>query len=261
MRNGTKVVVLLLSAGIVALSVFGVGQSAGEVSWGLGAAEGVFFCAGIAVALAVATGRARSYWLSLPLVVAVTLAQPFGARVDPVAATTAIAGADRDPGRVESIDVLGLPLARFRLESAEKAPAWGESGYPTRELKVRSWIPPLLLINATPVVDMCGVVTNSCWKPDDRVPHGSGGVALFEQDGRWHVRTTSTGDSALTGRPVVREWRLSYGVVSWTGTAYWALLAVALMALALRARRRVEVAAITGPTATARASRDSPRRA
>jgi len=234
----TRVGAALVLLGLILLSVLVVGRDGGEASWTLGAVEAVVACVGLALTLAVASGRTGGYWLIFSLVVAATVAQPFGVVAEPAPPTAPSREAGEDPGRVESIGVLGVPLARFRLESADKPPAYAESGYPTHELKARSWIVPLLLVNATPIVDMCGVVTDPCWEPDsaEGTSSDSNSVALFERAGRWHVRTTSVGDDPSTGRPVVREWRLSYGVASWTGVAYWALLVLALPVAALRRR-------------------------
>jgi hypothetical protein len=162
------------------------------------------------VALAVALGASGSAPLirvaiPLGLVTALTVAQPFGVRADPIPAPSD-AGAPGG-GRVHS-----APPLRFRLyETSISRLGLGECCPPQDTLRVRSWLlVPGLLTNSNDITDLHGDGVPSSWK-------------LEQQDGDWVVRANSP-----SGRPDL-AWRLEPGVVSASGVAFWLAFAAALV--------------------------------
>ena len=176
------------------------------------------------------TGR-RSWTLAIPLVLAATVVQPFGVRASRVTDRAPSGAEMRSASDTQRMEVAGTPLVAFRMYARHRIPAT-EGGNPTHDLRTRSWTPPLLFADAGTVSPMCGSTSNICWQPPSEPwrPGGRSAVVLFQRDGDWFVRgTTSDSSSSQT-------WRLTWTVVSPVGAGFWVLLAVSVV-LGLRARR------------------------
>jgi hypothetical protein len=171
--------------------------------------------------------------IALTVVTALTVAQPLGVRAEPTAASAPY-GRSLDPAGTHSVEILGVPLVKFALyrrERFEPLAAIGECCSPTHTLRVRSWVVPGLLTNATEVVQLCGDLP--CWDPGEQPRAGS--LRLRQRSGRWHV--------TLGGEPLgppAQQWRLGVGVASPWGACFWALATIGIVAV-LRRRRRARL--------------------
>ena len=150
----------------------------------------------------------------LALLTALTVAQPFGIRAEPVPAPSETALPGRERAR-------SAPPLRFRLhENPIYHLGLGECCPPQDTLRVRSWVlVPGLLTNGSDVTDLHG----------DGVPRS---WSLRRAEGDWLVRAGSP-----SPRPDL-AWRLEPGVVSASGVAFWLAVAAALVLLAARRRPR-----------------------
>jgi hypothetical protein len=173
-------------------------------------------------------GPALVAWtaLALGLVVALTVAQPFGvvaqaesaapsppaqARVAPTAAQESLAG----------------PL-RFRLvRSPTVYGGGGDSSDPPEDLRVESSVAGWFVRNRAYVTGLCGVVFNPC-------PRSHRDIWIGRQDHSWVLWIK--GDPHSPRYPAAFQWRLKFGVASLSGLAYW-LLYFALALLVLIHRR------------------------
>jgi hypothetical protein len=166
--------------------------------------------------------------LIVPIVTALTVAQPFGIRTEPASPDFADA-LPAVKASEQQIEIAGVPLIAFQVSRRKRIQFGGESGQPTHDLRVRSWVRPGLLTSATSVVGMCGLVSDPCWTPADS-PSETGqdrGVTLAKSSSGWILRTSARDSS---GRPLIRAWRLSWGVVSPLGALYWLILIVTVTA-------------------------------
>jgi hypothetical protein len=170
------------------------------------------------VALAVALGASGHPLLirlafPVALITALTVAQPFGVRAEPVSANAGAAV----PGR-ES--VRSAPPLRFRLyENPIFHLGLGECCPPQDTLRVRSWVlVPGLLTNAGDVTDLHGDGVPSSW-------------TLQRHGEEWVVRANSP-----SPRPDL-AWRLEPGVVSGSGVAFWLAFAAAAVFRSVVRRR------------------------
>jgi hypothetical protein len=159
----------------------------------------------------------------VPIATALTVAQPFGIRAEPITPPEIAGLRPVDPTTTHSMEVAGISVVRFRLGRRERI-GWGEGGDPTHDLRVRSWVPPALLVDASSITDLCGVVTEPCWAPDAAsAPGDARGVSLVSDRGDWLVIATAA--QAVTGEAPRQAWRLSWGVVSPAGVVFWLLIA------------------------------------
>lgn len=64
-----------------------------------------------------------------------------------------------------SIRVLGVPLFGFAPYTRDIFYVESETGDATQWLKVRSWLWPGLLTNASKIIRLCGPTSEPCWTP------------------------------------------------------------------------------------------------
>jgi hypothetical protein len=168
--------------------------------------------------------------LPLTLITALTVAQPLGVkaeRVDHPPVADLHGAPAYDPARTESVDVLGAPLLHFRLyrrKTHDLVAGLGECCPATHLLRIRSWVPPGLLTNGTEVDEICG--DGPCWDPNVRVERNN--LKLIWIDGSWYATLRSRGQSVA--------WRLSAGLTSRSGLAYWLVAGVGIFGLIWRRR-------------------------
>ncbi len=171
------------------------------------------------VALAVAlgaSGHPALMRLAFPvaLLTAVTVAQPFGVRAEPIPASSGPAVPSRE--RVHSDPPLSFRLYEHPISHL----GLGECCPPQDTLRVRSWVlVPGLLTNAGDVTDLHGDGVPSSW-------------ALQRAGDGWVVRANSP-----SPRPDL-AWRLEPGVVSGSGVAFWLAFAAAVVFRLVAVRRR-----------------------
>jgi hypothetical protein len=190
--------------------------------------------AGIVFALArLADPRPRLRLLAVPLTLlaALTVAQPFGVRADPVYAARQqpwTGGEPADPTGTHTEKLLDLSILRFRLYRRDRfdpAAGLGECCPPTHDLRIRSWIPPGLMTNGTQVFGLCG--DSPCWDPED--PSTRGTVRLVRNGDTWYA--------IVERRGLSYAWRLSGGVTSRPGVLYWLFAALGIGSLVYRRAR------------------------
>jgi hypothetical protein len=149
--------------------------------------------------------------------VGLTLAQPFGVRATSVRVAAVEPGMEqRAPDQVHSMDVLGIPLVAFRPTTGKVYRVAGEIGDPDTWVKVRSWIWPALLTNATKVTER----------------HGRGdreSVQLWQTKSGWRLQVSDPQAASPT-----KSYRLSFGVVSETGAVYWFVWPLLAVVVAIR---------------------------
>jgi len=182
------------------------------------------------------------------IVVGATLAQPFGVRATPLERQQFYEPGMRrvDAQAVHSIDVLGVPIVGFRPYTRPIFYINGESGYPTHWLKVRTWVWPVLLTNATKLVRLCGVISDPCWKPTGEQGYGrSEDLQLWRtREGEWRYRVLTIADSAPPGGPppptqeTFYAYRLTLGLASPAGLIYWLIVLGLSLAPRLSASQR-----------------------
>jgi hypothetical protein len=203
----------------------------------LGFAE--FFLVGLGLIwLCIAAGRARRRSLLRATVpaalLAVTVAQPFGVVARKTSPPTAAPAVDH-PTHVHIVHAAGIPIAPFRLYPREDLLAGWAENTTSSTLRARSWLWLPVLTNSTRVAGMCDNSTlRPCWGGtyDDRL------VMLRKGRSYWVMFATRNGE---TGPYHLNEelgvWKLSFGVASPAGLAYWAV-AGALSLLGWRRLRR-----------------------
>jgi hypothetical protein len=176
-------------------------------------------------------GTRRAIWAAaLALVVALTVAQPFGVEAVPMSRAEFEAG---DPQRatadaVHGIDVLGIPLFGFRPYTRERFCVECDTG-PGSYIRTRSWLWPMLLTNANTIAGNCGREIRPCWEPGDT--RNQGDLALFNADGEWRYELSSGGNPVNPFPGTSPYLRLRIGIVSIAGLIYWALVAVGIALL------------------------------
>jgi hypothetical protein len=216
----------------------------------LGYAEVVLVGASLAylVVAALRGGRGRSVRaLVLAGVVAVTVAQPFGVRAVPITARQ-FAAAEPTPHAqaTHSIDVLGLPLFGFVPYTRDIVSVQGETGDPTQWLKVRSWLWPGLLTNASKITRLCGPTSQLCWTPEDSAVGAgrSSNLHLARAGDQWLYRVlTRNGSPAPYGGTNGGTYRVAVGIASFSGLTYWLVVGVLGAGVLIRRRRWVTVRA------------------
>jgi hypothetical protein len=194
-------------------------------------------------------GRGRAIRAAvLAIFLALTVAQPFGVKGVPITPAEYRAGDPQpaDAEAVHSVDLLGIPLFGFRPYTREIFYVNGESGYPTSWLKLRSWLWPGLLTNATKLEKLCGATFDPCWVPADQVQYGrdrSENLQLVNADGQWRYRIlTFDGTPTDQVSDYRGYYRLAVGFVSTAGAIYWVLVACLLIAIFGRLRQGAQEA-------------------
>ncbi len=166
----------------------------------------------------------------LALVVALTVAQPF----DVIASKEeAPPQPPKDAERGESVHVarvLGIRVLPFRLYNRDKF--WPGENTPTETIRARAgfWLP--VLTNASEIAETCSTdVQTPCWNP-----RSGQNLVVFRDGGKqWATIDNPPGSGpGPASIPDSFTWKLSAGIASPAGLAYWALAAVLL----ITARRR-----------------------
>jgi hypothetical protein len=186
--------------------------------------------------------------LALAGVLALTLAQPFGVKSEPITPEEFAAGNPQpaEAEAVHSVRVLGVPVFGFRpyrgltVEPYQPILRRGQTGI---WLKIRSWVWPGLLTNGSKVAFVCEDSVAPCWTPEGEAePTGRPSkLDLVQADGEWryHVRSPSGGLPQLPDKTgSFGFYRLSPGIVSWIGLLYWIALPAFAGAVILSLRRR-----------------------
>ena len=171
------------------------------------------------------------------LVLALTVAQPFGV------VASKEAGAPRPPTEAEQANgdsvhvarLFGLlPAVPFRLYQREIFLSGLGENAPNKTLRARSWFWLPALTNATQVAETCSDdVLTPCWEP------GEQDLTVFREGGaQWVTIDNPPGrDSGPAQIPDSFTWKLSAGIASPAGLAYWVLAAL-LIVTASRRRSR-----------------------
>lgn len=204
----------------------------------LGAAEAVLVALSVAaMAIALRTGLPRlSTGVGLGvLVLALTVAQPFGVSSSEISASDY---RHQHPATVgygastETMDLFGLPVLRFRPTRLPSLLPPEDVGISSGSLRVRSWVPPLFLTNATRLAALCGKVTDPCPRTED-----PSALLVTRSGDAWYLRAATELGATERGVPPFRAWRLSAGVTSWLGVLYW-LVALTFAMLSYRQFRQ-----------------------
>lgn len=206
-----------------------------HLDWALAIAEMVLVPISL-VALAWAMKRQR---LVTPafifcVIVAATLAQPFGVKAITISPEEYVSGHPvvAKAEAVHSASVLGVPLFGFAPYSREALYRTDTS--PRATFKVRSWLWPGLLTNADHGAALCGE-GRPCWEPGDS---SAGNLELVRAGGMWRYRILRFDGTPVPPRErdLGGDYRLAVGITSWAGVVYWLILIAA--AVAHRRRRR-----------------------
>jgi hypothetical protein len=183
-------------------------------------------------------GRLRAAAV-LALILAVTVAQPFGVVAEPSGPPPASAE-QRDPTTIHTAYLLGvIPIMPFALYSRDDLTKNLFENNPTATLRARSWLWGPLLTNSSKIADICNqssVFDPPCWQPD-RPQSGYRNTLTVSQDGGSYWATLHNRGAAVPA-PAEFTWKLGWGLASPAGLVYW-LLAGGLIVLARRRRARL----------------------
>jgi hypothetical protein len=201
----------------------------------LGILEIVAWIAAVASLIAFLRLRSRSrrIGLALALIFAATLLQPWGVVSTRVGSLPA-RSRPLDASAGHRIDVAGVPLFWFRPYVLHKSAA--EAGEIDRQLKIRSWVVPFVLTNGSVVTWMCGGGENAKLPCVDTT-HDRSLRLMRAPDGTFYY-TMMVASRFVGGQPTTEVYRLSVGVDSVVGLAYWCLLAVLGIGLTVRRSTR-----------------------
>lgn len=170
-----------------------------------------------------AAKRPTSWRFAVPLAVftALTFAQPFGVRANPLEGAPALTRRADSPSGSHTLELFGLPVMRFALHQESISHlGLGECCPPQNRVKLRSWIlVPGVMTNGSEVTELNGDGVPSDWEL-----RGSGH--------QWDV-SSSGGPATLPDD----AWSLEATVTSAWGVGFW-VLATAGIAAVLRRRRR-----------------------
>jgi hypothetical protein len=171
-----------------------------------------------------ALGRRAGWAIAFAVFVGLTVAQPFGLVVSAADRDPPADAEEADPTAVRVARVLGVPALPYVLYRDDNFFIEGDT-VATTSLHARSWFWLPVLTNSTEVTPMCYGSGNGapCWVPDD--PQ-TGRLSLAEKDGTWWASISHPDYPTET-------WKLSPGIASLGGLAYWAV--VALLILVIRA--------------------------
>ncbi len=172
------------------------------------------------------TRRLARFASAFALIIALTLAQPFGIHAVRVAAPPA--GAEP----VSPRSALDFRVAGWVPVSASLYTTGllhGDSGEPQGTLRLDSSVWGPVLFSTTAVTEICGATT-PCWAPDPSST--ADGLQAVTKDGRYWLVYRSNGVAVVNHA----TWSLRFGLTSWLGLAYWCCVAVLLAYLALIAR-------------------------
>lgn len=155
----------------------------------------------------------------LALLTALTVAQPFGVRAEPLEGAAPLTER-MDSSGTHTLALLGLPVVRFALhQEGISRLGLGECCPAQNRLKVRSWfLVPGLMTNGSEVTELNGDGVPSDWEL-----RGSGSA--------WDVASSG-------GPPTLPDdaWRLEAAVVSAWGVGFWVLAAAGIAAVLSRRR-------------------------
>ena len=165
------------------------------------------------------------------LVLALTVAQPFGV------VASKDAGAPMPPTEAEQANgdsvhvarLFGLlPVVPFRLYQREIFLSGLGENAPNKTLRARSWFWLPALTNATQVAETCSDdVLTPCWEP------GEQDLTVFREGATtWATIDNPPGrdpSRAPLAIPDSFTWKLSAGIASPSGLAYWALAALLIV--------------------------------
>lgn len=203
-----------------------------HLDWALAIVETLLVPISLAL-LAGTMGRRRMVTPALVscVIVAATLAQPFGVRAIPISPEEFVSG---DPvavraDAVHSASVVGVPLFGFAPYS--RRTLYGTDTSASATFKIRSWLWPGLLTNAYTAGPLCGQDAGPCWEPDG--PANDRELQLVRSGKTWRYRVLGLG-----GTPVPTQvngsggyyYRLAVGITSPAGVVYWLILIAAVVA-------------------------------
>lgn len=212
-----------------------------DTDWTLGVIELVVLAPSLVWLIWAHAGRRRSRrWATLVCVgLAVTVAQPFGIHATRISAEQF--GSPRQAERrsahqPHTLAVLGVPLFGFRLYVRDYIRLGvEESGSATGELKVRSWLWPVLMTNAEAIDPMCEGAAAPCWNGRQSTAQN---LQLYRAGDRWRVlilRPDGTRVAGADAASVGGYYDLRLGIVSLIGVVYWGVLVLcAITALLIR---------------------------
>lgn len=198
----------------------------------------------------------RSAPTLLALVVALTVAQPFGviaSKEDSAPQPPVYAGNGHS---VHVARVFGIPLLPFRLYS--RGVFWSGENAPTATLRARSWFWLPVLTHASEIAETCSSdVLTPCWDPEPGLGHPRADLTVFRDGDKQWVTIDNPGgrqeveergpcpaatcgpDYRPTPVPDSFSWELRTAIASPAGLVYWALATL----LVITARRRPEPSA------------------
>ena len=174
------------------------------------------------------------------LLLAVTIAQPFGMVAHEKAAPALTVPPGSGAETVHLGRVLSVPLLPFRLYAKPRLLAL--ENMPTEELKARSWFWLPILSNGTKIADICGNAFEPCWRPEWKDSRSAilrnrpatRNLTVMRDGSRYWVVIENVSVSGRQFRPRF-SWELRPGITSPAGLVYWGLAG----ALIASARRRL----------------------
>lgn len=190
---------------------------------------------GLMVCALVWPSRQRLALLSTGLVamLAVTVAQPFGLTVhrSGPAPTNARAVAT-DKTHVYRDGPVGFPYRIYVRDEPDLA-----ENRPRSTLRVRTWAWLPLLTNSTKISSLCGGEAPLCYYPGGAYTGSRLSVATRPGSVWVSLRQQSSPNAPCRPRCRVLTWKLSVGIASYPGLAFWAFAFGACAAQVARQRR------------------------
>ncbi len=169
--------------------------------------------------------RSARWSIGLAILLALTVAQPFGIVATPQAAPPA--GAHQvDATSVHVVRAGGsLPVMPFVLYREDYV--WSGENAPTAMLKARSWFWLPILTNATTVDRICADdVLQPCFGNAHEEYAAESNLRLAQSGGTYYATLLNPGASRAPNVPTSYTWKLAPGIASSSGVVYWLLIAV-----------------------------------
>ena len=217
--------VVCVAAAVAAMGLWRDDADLAALDRPLGVTELVAVVAGASAIAMIVIGGRRTAAVGWAIVVtgALTICQPFGITTTRASDTEVAAARPAAPANGASHALLDwLPLLRFRVYDLEPLVSLSDNG-PTTAVRVRSWLAPGLLTDATAATG------------DELVSDPQSPTLLAQSpDGSWIVEVDHNWDM-----------RLGYGITSVAGLAWWAI-GLGLVGVVLVRRRRRSVAETGG---------------
>lgn len=183
----------------------------------------------------------------LAAILALTVAQPLGVKAKPISAAR-FASAHPTVASTEAIHtmkVADVSLISFKPYTRKIFYFNGDSSDPSTWLKIRSWLRPGLFTNGLKATKLCGGGETVCWVPEGQhsTGAGNGGLQLYRSGNDWYYRVLGSDGQPLPEKFGYEHsyYRLTFGIASWWGLAYW-LVAPMLCAIVWWRRRSTPVA-------------------